>query len=98
MDISVGSIDHLVLDTSVIGPLKTNAGNKNLHIRSSYPGVGDLAMTYNDLPTGSVRVEGEKYYIIDSNQSTIGGVVSRGGGGTRGWVVWNGSAWTLMSK
>jgi hypothetical protein len=98
-----GALDHLVLANSVIGPLRAGSGNKDLHITNSYPGVADLATTFNELPGGSsasltTRTEGEMYYIIDSNQATVGGTVTGGSGGTRGWVVWNGSNWTLMSK
>ncbi len=54
------------------------------------------AFTFSGLP--SQPLPGDQFFITDSNQSSLGGTVTGGGGSTRGFVVWNGSAWTLMSK
>lgn len=60
----------------------------------------DINPTYlfSGLPTaGNVR-ESDMYYITDGNQSTLGGNVTAGGSNNKGWVTYNGTAWTLMSK
>lgn len=55
--------------------------------------------TFSNLPLTSDLLEGDKFYIVDANQATLGGVVTAGGSpNTHGWVVWNGTALTLMSK
>lgn len=65
--------------------------------------IGDDAMpfqpvwTFAKLPT-TKRSKGEQYFITDANTSTLGANVTAGGGSTNGYVVWNGSNWTLASK
>jgi hypothetical protein len=54
--------------------------------------------TFAKLPGSSARLVGEKYFITDGDQSTLGGNVTAGGSSNAGWVTWNGSNWTLMSK
>ena len=103
-----GTKDHFVLFNSDLGYTKSAAPSQKSGIRSilSVPGPADQKMSYNDLPgpgTGNgltARPEGEMYYIVDGNQATIGRAVTGATttNPTRGWVTWNGSAWTLMSK
>lgn len=49
------------------------------------------------LPSGANLRVGDRYFITDSNQSSLG-LTAAGGGTTKGYVVWNGTNWTLMSK
>ena len=43
--------------------------------------------------------EGDRVYITNANTATLGNAVTAGGApDTHGYVVWNGSAWTLASK
>jgi Pectate lyase superfamily protein len=98
-----GNVDHLLLLNSSIGPIKTIASHKNgLRISNSYPSYADLALRFSELPgpgnAPNTPVQSELFYIIDANTSTIGANVTGGGGTTKGYVVWNGSAWTLVSK
>lgn len=50
------------------------------------------------LPVAGNLRAGDSYFITDVNTSTLGANVTAGGGTTKGFVVWNGTAWTLMSK
>src|SRR5262249_737520 len=53
--------------------------------------------TFSQLPTVGLN-KGDQYFITDANTSTLGAAVTAGRGTTNGYVVWNGSNWTLMSK
>jgi pectate lyase-like protein len=98
-----GNPDHLLLLNSSIGPMKSKPDHKNgLRIFNSYPSYADLALTFSQLPAPgnapNTPIPSELFYIVDANTSTIGANVTGGGGTTKGYVTWNGSAWTLVSK
>lgn len=54
------------------------------------------AITFTQLP--STPVQGQVFFITDSNNATLGGTVTASGASAAGLVIWNGSAWTLVSK
>ena len=95
--------DNFLVFNSNLGATKPPPNNQKAGIRifNSIPTAADMAMHYADLPgpgnSPNYKKEGEMYYIVDANAANIGDPV-RGGGSIHGWVVWNGSAWTLMSK
>jgi hypothetical protein len=98
-----GNVDHLILLNSTLGGVKTDPTHKNgLRIVNSTPSHADFALTFSQLPAPgnapNMPIQGELFYIVDANTSTIGANVTGGGGSTKGYVVWNGSAWTLVSK
>jgi Pectate lyase superfamily protein len=97
------SIHNLLLLNSSLGRVATASNNAaGVRIFNSIPSWADLGLTYTMLPGVSANqtapVRGELYYIVDANTSTIGANVTGGSGTTKGYVTWNGSAWTLVSK
>jgi hypothetical protein len=97
------SITNLLLLNSSLGRVATASNNAaGIRIFNSQPSWADLGLTYNMLPGVSANpkppVSSELYYIVDANTSVIGANVTGGGGNTKGYVTWNGAAWTLVSK
>jgi Pectate lyase superfamily protein len=98
------TIDHFELRNSTLnGKIKSSPQHKSgLRIYNSVPTAADLALTYAQLPAPGNYPNwanaGEMFYIVDANTSTIGANVTGGGGTTKGYVIWNGSNWTLMSR
>lgn len=48
--------------------------------------------TYSQLDS-SVALEGDRFYITDGNQASVGSPVTAGGGANRSWVTWDGTNW-----
>jgi hypothetical protein len=55
-----------------------------------------VPITFTGVPASPVQ--GQVFFITDSNTATLGGTVSASGASAAGLVIWNGSAWTLVSK
>ena len=64
---------------------------------------GLLGGGYRYVPIGFASlpaspVQGQVFFITDANTATLGGNVTASGASAAGLVIWNGSAWTLVSK
>ncbi len=55
-----------------------------------------VAITFTALP--AAPVQGQVFFITDANTATLGASVTASGASAAGLVIWNGSAWTLVSK